>query len=192
MKAVQRFLMRFLKALFRERAGNDMPSPIVLDSARLILTELQREQDALLEAGDKLDDKTVNLLGWAALTLTLVSSLSLKDLAQSSHVVPFIALGLSVALFLSIIVLGVSALFPKGHLHPIRTDWDEMCDFYLMQNEQNAVEQLLSQYRMVIDKNVQLVRRKANGLQAALVVFAVLVIALILTATHPLWQAGLP
>lgn len=192
MKAVQQFLVRFLKALFRERGGKDTPAPIVLDSARLILAELQREQDALLEAGDKLDDKTVNLLGWAALTLTLVSSLSFNDLAQSTHVAPFIALGSSIALFLSIIVLGVSALFPKGYRHPIPTDWDELCDFYLTQDEQNAVEQLLSQYRMVIDKNVQLVCRKANKLRAALVVFAVLVIALVLTATHPLWQAGLP
>jgi len=157
-------------------------------SADLVLIELQREHDAFLQSADVIDEKAINLLEWASLALAVVSALSMKDLAQARHAIPFIMLGLAGALYLAIVVLSLLALSPRDYDLPVHTDWDTMCDAFLTQSEQDATEQMLSQYIMVIDNNRATILHKSPFVKYGFRLLPALIIALMGMATWPLWQ----
>ncbi|MBU0493908.1 MAG: hypothetical protein KKB13_18830, partial [Chloroflexi bacterium] len=71
-------------------------------------------------------------------------------------------------------------------------NWDELCDYYLVPGEQDALEQLLSQYLAVIERNKRASYRKAWLLRIGLTLLPFLILALVALATHSLWLDYLP
>jgi len=165
---------------------NDTPT-INKESAALVITELQRQNDFHLQASDVLDDKATTLLEWTSLAIVIVSAISTPDLASSGRIMPFVVLGITVLLYFLMVALSLSVTHPRSYQMPIGLDWEKMCDLYLTQDEQGTLEQLLSQYMFIIEHNCEKTASKSRLVMWATRLFPALVVALVIMATSPLW-----
>jgi hypothetical protein len=185
-------ILRAFLALVRRilSKDTDKDNSISIDEAsvRVVLTELQRQHDVHLAAVDTLSSKAISLLEWASLALAIVSAISMPDLANLNKVAPFFILGVVGILYLGIVILSLSVVFPKSYELPMTTNWDDMCSSYLTQPKQDALEQMLSQYIEVIEHNKLASERKATRLKVGLVLLPLLIITLVIMVTYPLWQ----
>ena len=185
---ILRMFLAFLRRILSKDAEKGNSILIEKASVRIVLTELQRQHDVHLAAVDALSSKATSLLEWASLALAIVSAISMPDLANVNKVTPFFLLGVAGILYLAIVILSLSVVFPKAYKLPMTTKWDDMRSYYLTQPEQDALEQILSQYIEVIEHNKLASERKAVRLKAGLALLPLLITALAIMVTYPLWQ----
>jgi hypothetical protein len=160
---------------------NDIPG-INFDSAGLVLTELQRQHDVHLAASDILDEKAARLLEWASLALVIVSAISTPELIKAGKTLPVAALIVTLVLYVAIVIISLKVIYPQKYQLPIGLDWDEMCDLYMLQSEQVALQQLLSQYMTTIESNKAIAEYKGRMLKRGSFLFPILTLLLAFTA----------
>ena len=183
---------------------DDTPQ-INLNAAKLVLLELQRQDDAFRAAVDTINGKAAALIQWASLAITVVSAISMDALLATGstprywqaielpeHVSPLVLLFLCLALYLLIILLALRAILPRPYEHPLGLDWDEMCDDYLLPGEQDATEQLLTQYRSILVRNTKKHEDRTAKLKLGLSVLPFLIVLLVFLAIHPVWSGLFP
>lgn len=159
-----------------------------VEALKVVLAELQRQHDTHLNALQEIDGKATGLLEWSSLSISVVTALSISDLVKSGKTMPLIVLGIALTLYLSIVVLSLFAIFPRDYELPIGLDLKDICEFYLVPGEYDALEQSVRQYVAVIERNRKREFRKAGLTSWSFVLLPPLIIVLVTMVTWPLWE----
>jgi len=128
----------------------------------LVLAELQKYQDALMDAGDSLDSKIHQLIAAGSLVLGLFSTLGMIQTGPVWYWV--VVLVLAVAYLVSLIWLG-SVLLPANYAVPIQADWANLYTAYVPLQEANLYDRMIKQYILAIEANSKVTERKAKAVR---------------------------
>jgi hypothetical protein len=130
------------------------------NSRAQVLVELRNEMKALLGFGDALDAKLNTLIGSGSLILGLFSTFGLVQFGPPWYWTVIIAS--SIVYLGSLFYLGI-ALKPTTYHFPIWTDWNHLYTTYIPLGEDDVSDLLISQLIEAIEKNQEVLTRKARA-----------------------------
>lgn len=148
----------------------------MIDKQKIILFELQAHANAILDFGDALDNKLNLLVGASVVTLGLFSALGAVNQAGQWYwcVMAVVAL----CYCISIIVV-VREFLPIDYHFPLLVDWDHLQTTYLVFEEEEMLDRVVSQYTVVIDRNNALLERKTFAVRFGMVMLFTTILILI-------------
>lgn len=148
----------------------------MIDKQKIVLFELQAHANAILDFGDALDSKLNLLVGAAGVTLGLFSALgAINQVWQWYWYVMA-----SVALCYCISVIVVTREFlPIDYHFPLLANWDHLQTTYLVLEEEEMLDRIISQYLVIIDKNNALLERKTFAVRGGMVLLFTTILILI-------------
>jgi hypothetical protein len=171
----------------------DVSSPKIFEkSSAIVVEEFRLMNDQALETGRRLDDKAISLIEWSSIALVIASALELQSLAQGQVITPLIILVVAVILYLSVVVLCLIALWPQDYELPLPIEWNGLYDLYLSKEEDSCLTQVIAQYMAAIGHNRKRTTSKALFVRIGFALLPILIVVLVLLATHDLWQGLLP
>lgn len=159
---------------------NQIATETILSNKRLVLEELRRVFDKAYATTDVLDQKLQTLLQATGIAIALVGAIQVpKLIGQGSWA--FISLfGLALLLFIVMVILLLRAFQANDFHMPISGKWEALRTMYFEQDEESALNQLISDHLDRIQQCVRVSVQKDQYLQAATILFGAIVVALLI------------
>ncbi len=162
-------------------------------SKLLVLDELRRAFDKVYAAGDALDTKLQNLLSFSSLVVSIAASaqVSILQLSPQLKIGPFFGFSLCAVITLYLVMYYIisKALSPREYALPIATNKDEIREHYYKKQNEEALNQLISNHLHFIDRAARANAPKAKTLTSGYFLLAVIVVWLILAVPLGLLSA---
>ena len=162
---------------------------------RYVLDEQRRAFDHVNEAGSALDSKLQALLGSGSLIISLVGTVQLVNLRQGGDLF-FWGLGVTIVLYIIMVGVILWGLRPLEYYEPIDNDWEKLDRTFFGENEDDVLEQLISNYLKYIEQNrrhnVSKVKMQRIATGLLMFIVAVILFSIPFSLTAPATQQGTP
>lgn len=161
-----------------------------LSSKRLVLDEQRRAFDAVSAAADVLDGKLQSLLGSASLIISLLSTIQIAVLRQTAGWLFWLGLVVILALYIWMVNIIVRGLRPLKYFTPIPNSWEELTEQYFNVNENESLNQQISNYLDYTERNRELNFNKIQAVHRATRLFMIILVVLLISMALSLTEQG--
>lgn len=193
--------LRHLLKIYRKQppASSARPEPPQPIAKRLVLAELQNALTRQFDAADALDSKLKQLLASASLILSIVTTLQVTTGIQQIGWIYLIGLATALILYAVLIIAVLRGLRPMAYYSPIPSKWDEIDERFFGEDEDSALNLLISNYLKYMEDNVKPLEHKASAVRRASFLLVLIVVSLLFMGLVGLgsnvvlpWESPLP
>jgi len=166
---------------------SESPRKFFKESLAVVVDDLRTMNQQTIESARQLTDKATNLLQWSSVALVVASAVQAASAARL-YITPLFILGVALVLYFVLVLFSLRAIWPQDYEQPIEINWDELYTLYMGRPETDCLKQMVSQYIAAIAFNSDRSAAKARWVHWGFALFPFLIVALMLLATHGLWQ----
>jgi hypothetical protein len=162
-----------------------------VNNKRLVLEEQRRAFDSIGAAAGVLDGKLQALLGSASLIISLVSTIQITVLRQSGGWLFWMGLAVVIALYIWMVSIITGGLKPLEYLVPISNSWEELTEQFFEVDDNEGINQQISNYLMYTEQNRELNFQKIKAVHRATRLFMVILVAMLISMALSLYAQGI-
>lgn len=151
------------------------------------LEEMQKLYERQISGVDSIKNNVRAVLSAASLIVSLVSAMQIVSARISPDWLAFYqaAVVFAVFLYIALIIMCISALWPVNVIGPMKADWDELTTSYKNKTYLDAIRLQLSSVLNAIDENAPILNRLKYLQISVQILLAILVTLILLMALIP-------